>query len=183
MICLFGISLSVYPGWLKKRIRNQNYVIDTKRITRTRQGHHPYCGKYQNHTIQINNKILCTGCLGLSLGCLISIFFMIVYLIINPNLVVSLSFFIIFFGLFLIFFSYIEIVAKSGNKLLHIMSNIGLIIGFILITLGIFEITGQLVYGVLCIVFSILWLDTRIQLSNWLHRSICNNCIEECKMY
>ena len=83
----------------------------------------------------------------------------------------------------MIFLAYIEIVFPEKYMIFHIVSNVILVLGFIMVTISIFEIKGDKIYGVLGIIISVLWLDTRIQLSNYLHSSICSDCVKKCKMY
>jgi hypothetical protein len=182
--CLFGITLGFYPGWLKKYSRNGKEVkVVKKNIKRKREGHHPDCDKFQNHTILINNKKFCTGCLGLSLGCITSILLVIFYLIFDIIWSSIVVYFFVFIGLIMIFLSFIETMLPRKNGIIHIILNLFLVLGFLLVTISIFEITGNIIYGFIGIIFSVLWLDTRIQLSNWRHSLICLKCIEKCKMY
>lgn len=182
--CLYGCTLAFHPSWLKKYKKTKEPTkINQKTTKRKREGHHPDCKKFENHTILINEKKICTGCLGLSLGCITAIILVIIYL--NFDIIWSsvILHFFIFVGLVMIFLSYIETILPRKNKVFHIISNITLVLGFLLVTIGIFQITGNKIYGLIGIILSVLWLDTRIQLSNWRHSLICSTCIEKCKMY
>jgi len=186
IICIFGISLAFYPGWYRRITNFGNYnkqKQQTKKAVRKREGHHPDCNEFKNHSIKIKNKILCAGCLGLAIGSAISIFLMILYIFIENNQSSTIFQIIAFLGLIMIFFTFVEIMFPLSNAVGHVVSNIILVIGFLLITISIFEITGNKIYGAITVLFSFLWLDTRIHLSNWRHTLICNNCDENCKMY
>ena len=182
--CLFGYNLAFHPSWLKKYSKTNIQTKKNQRTTkRKREGHHPNCSKFQNHTILINDKKFCTGCLGLCLGCITAILLVIIYL--NFDIIWSsvILYFLIVIGLIMIFLSYIETVLTRKHRIFHIISNIALVLGFLLVTISIFEITGNKIYGLVGIILSVLWLDTRIQLSNWRHSQTCIKCIEKCKMY
>jgi hypothetical protein len=184
--CLIGISLAIYPGWhrrfLKRRIRTDgNQNIQKK--ARKREGHHPNCDHFKNHTVKIKNKLYCAGCLGIALGCIISIFIMIFYTLIIVKLSSTIFLLLIMLSLIIIGFVYMEIILFKRNTFIHIISNLLLVISFLVITISITEITGNKIYGVISIILSFLWLDTRIQLSNWHHTLICKKCDESCKMY
>lgn len=184
--CIFGISLAIWPSWHKKLVISRNHDANKQqeqKTNRERQGHHPNCNQFQNHIIRIKNKTYCAGCLGLTIGSIISIFFMIIYLIIASNNSLTTFHFFIILGFIIIGIIYIEIMLPIRHAVIHVISNIFLVIGFLLITIGIFEITGNRIYGFACILLSFLWLDTRIQLSNWRHGLICGNCTETCKVY
>ena len=155
----------------------------TQKTARKRKGHHPDCDQFQNHTIRIDNKTLCAGCLGLSIGAILSIFLMILYIVIRGELSFTTFYFFMFLGLIIISLVYIEIMLPIRYTIIHVISNVFLVISFLLIVVCIFEITGNKIYGAVSILLSFLWLDTRIQLSNWRHTLICKNCDENCKMY
>lgn len=185
-ICLFGISLAIYPGWFKRFTKQEKQNPNrkqTQKAARKRKGHHPDCDQFQNHTIRINNKMFCAGCLGLSIGAILSIFLMILYIVIGNELSFTTFYFFMFLGLIIIGLVYIEIMLPIRHAIIHVLSNAFLVIIFLLIVVCIFEITGNKIYGAVSILLSFLWLDTRIQLSYWQHSLICNNCTEQCKMY
>lgn len=184
--CLFGISLTIYPGWFKRFTRQEKQnpnVRQTQKVARKRKGHHPDCDQFQNHTIRIGNKTLCAGCLGLSIGAILSIFLMSLYIVVGSELSFTKFYFFMFLGLILIGLVYIEIMIQIRHTIIHIISNVFLVISFLLIVVCIFEITSNKMYGGVSIFLSFLWLDTRIRLSNLYHTWICKNCSETCKMY
>ena len=184
--CLIGITLAFYPGWIRRLIKNQSKKQPNKNIKKTnrkRIGHHPDCDKFRSHTIKIKDRVYCAGCFGLAIGCLISIILMLIY--IPLSLSFSSDIFKIFtmLGFFIIGFVFFEIMINNRNTLIHILSNSLFVIAFLIIVIGLIEITGDKIFGIISIIFSFLWLDTRIQLSKWHHGIICKNCNKSCKMY
>ena len=184
--CLLGISLTMYPGWYKRITKQRNHSIDihhSQKKARKRQGHHPDCNQFQNHTIKIKNKTLCAGCFGLSIGSLVSIVLMTVYISLAQNMPITLFYILLALAFIIIGLVYVEIIFPKRHSTVHIVSNISLVVSFFLITISIFEATGSIIYGITSVILSFLWLDTRIQLSNWRHTVICKNCSKICKMY
>lgn len=184
--CLIGISLTIYPGWYRKSLRRRIHtstIQQAQKTARKREGHHPNCHQFKSHTIKIKNKIYCAGCLGIALGCVISIFLMIIYIQIDIKLTLDIFHFLIILGLIIIGLVFAEIMLVKRNAFIHIIFNFLLVISFLVITISITEITSNKIYGLISIILSFLWLDTRIQLSNWHHTLICNNCDKSCKMY
>lgn len=183
--CLFGISIAIYPNWWKTflRIKHNKSNIISRKKSRKLQGHHPNCNNFKSHIIIIRNKPLCAGCLGLTFGSIISIFLMISFLFFLPiqPLITLYSLFII--GFIVIPLIYFEIKIHKRKVIIHIFSNIILIIGFFCLTFSIVEITRKPIYGILTIILCFFWLDTRIQLSKQQHSKICNTCIETCKTF
>lgn len=184
--CIFGISLAVYPQWLKKLTKHTTSHLDDikyKKKIRRYYGHHPDCGNFKNHIIEIKNKTFCAGCLGLSIGSMISIILMSIYVIAVKEESTIEFYYLIFFGLIIIGFIYVEIILTIRNAIIHVISNIFLVLSFFIVTISIFEITGNKVYGIISVIISFLFLSTRIQLSNWQHTRICERCNETCKVY
>jgi hypothetical protein len=184
--CVFGISLAIKPNWIQK-ISNRNTKpetgLQTKTKSRERQGHHPNCNQFKSHTIQIKNKIHCAGCIGLLLGGIISIVLVVIYLAFLSEIPFLVFQIFIISGFALISFNYLEIKLPVRNPRIHFVSNTLLIIAFLFVVIGMFHLTGNVLLGIFGVLFSFLWLDTRIQLSEWHHQSICKNCIEDCKEY
>lgn len=183
--CCIGITLALYPRWIRKITRkNIQMTQDIKeRPRRSFHGHHPECERFQTHTITIHKKTWCTGCLGLLIGSLASIFVMFIY-VLYPVRLSSLNFFmILFIGLFIIALIYIEIIVGSKYLGTHILSSAMLVPSFFLITMSVTELTGKMIFSVLTVLLCVLWLDTRVVISNARHRQTCSSCKESCKMY
>jgi hypothetical protein len=184
--CLIGVSLTIHPGWIRKSLKGIIKNSTTENIKKTdikREGHHPNCDKFKNHIFRFKSRVYCTGCLGLAIGCVISIILIIFYNSIYVKISPEIYFYLIIVGMIIVGFVFIEIISNKRNLYIHIISNSFLIIGFLIIIIGITEITGDKIYGIISIIFSFLWLDTRIQLSNWHHGKICSKCCKSCKMY
>ena len=184
--CISGVFLAKRPNQIKRFIKQGEYGKSKKHSQskiRKLQGHHPDCEQFKSHTIGIKDKILCSGCTGLLIGSIVSIFLM-GFFIVFPNRIKStiLQFFIIL-GIILIALNYIETVIPLRNTLLHLISNTLLVISFFFTTIGMFRLTGSVVYGIFGIILSFLFLDTRTQLSKWRHAKICRDCNENCKVY
>lgn len=185
LICFFGFSLSFYPRWYHNIILNKKkstIITEIDNKNRIKEGHHPSCIKFKNHVIKIKNKKYCAGCFGLGTGSLISIFLITYYLLFNNDEYSILYQYYFFLGLLFVILSFFEIFINK-NSILHILSNILLIIGFLIITISTLENTNNLIYGLIAILGSFLFLETRIQISIFKHINICDKCIEKCKMY
>ena len=184
--CVFGISLAVRPNWIKRFIERESHDAKKRKLRtklRGRQGHHPDCERFESHTIKIKDKVLCAGCTGLALGSIVSILLMGVYILLPNEIPPTLVNISIMPGLVLIALNCIETVIPTRNTLLHLISNLFLVIGFFFVVMGIFQSTGSMIYGIFGVLISFLWLDTRIRLSGWRHARICKDCNETCKVY
>jgi hypothetical protein len=183
--CLLGISFTISPNWIRryrtqKTKREKNQAITANRMF---QGHHPDCSLFQKHTLFWKNKTWCAGCLGLLIGLCASIIFMITYLFTTSTPPKMISSLLILLGVFICMFVFFEVVYRNNHPLLHVFSNSLFAPSFFLITINVVGLTGNIVFGLFTILLCFLWLDTRIQLSSWRHRSLCMKCPESCKMY
>jgi len=184
--CLIGISLATNPGWIKRKIRGaiQDFnKKNNKKQARKRIGHHPDCDRFRSHIIKIKENVYCAGCLGLAIGCLISIILMTVYLAFSLNYSSNIFLYLTILGFLIIGIVFIEVLINNRNILIHIISNSLLILSFLIILIGITELTRSISFGIICIFLTFLWMDTRIQLSKWHHSIICKKCDKSCKMY
>jgi len=186
VICLFGVSLTFYPRWYKRFKTDEKTEDDEqqnkKNLIRHRKGHHPDCDQFKKHTLKIKNKTICAGCTGLALGSIISIILISIYLFFTVNYPVFFHLLLIL-GLIMVFQIYLEIVIPKRNAIIHTLSNVLHVVGFLLIVISIFETTGNVIYTSIAILFSFLFLDTRVQLSCYNHSLICKKCKKDCKMY
>jgi len=183
--CIFGISIAIYPNWWRKNKKNTDHASDLSKgkTGKSFQGHHPDCSMFRSHIIIIKNKPRCAGCLGLIIGSLVSIFLMTLYLVIQFRLSIIMYYIFIIIGIFVLIFVYGEIILLKRQTFVHIILNILLIFSFLIITISVFEITKNLVYGVLTVLLCLLWLDTRIYISKYQHQRICASCKQSCKTY
>lgn len=183
--CVFGVSLALRPGWYKKNSKHQNGDLKDKKIKMHKikfRGHHPNCRKFNNHIINTKKKVYCAGCLGLALGSIISILLMSIYIFILDKLQ-SIFYLSLPIGFIMIIIIYSEITLSIRKPIIHVISNIFLVISFLIIVISILEITGNIIYGLIGVLLSFLWLDTRVQLSILQHTFICKDCNKFCKIY
>ena len=183
---LFGISLAFFPSWYKKIFptgKSNPDIKNDKKMLRMRKGHHPDCDSFKNHVIRFGEKVYCTGCIGLAIGSILSIFLILVYFLFPYDISSYVFSFLFFLGLIMIAFNFIEIMFPVRNRYVHIFSNVLIALGFFLIIIGIFELTGSISYAIIGLIFSFLFLITRIQLSHRRHSLICKFCSKKCKMY
>ena len=185
LCCAAGISFSIRPNWVRRYFSQKKNSEEEKIEKKNRlfQGHHPDCLTFQGHTIHWRNATWCAGCLGLLIGSCASIVVMTLYIITDFTLQKMILYLLMVLGLFFVFFVFIEIIQRSKHPWFHVFSNSLLLPGFLLITISIMGLTGTLVYGLFTILLCFLWLDTRVQLSQWRHRTLCRKCPESCKMF
>jgi hypothetical protein len=185
LCCVFGISFSLRPNWVRLFIRKKEETTANRSqaVQRLFHGHHPDCETFENHRWMSQNKTWCAGCLGLLIGCLLSIILMILYVVVSLHLSPMISRLFLFLGLVIIALVYLEIIQKRHHASIHVLSNGMLVLSFFFITVSIIELLGKVEYGLYTILLCMLWLDTRVQLSRWHHNRLCRSCPQLCKTY
>lgn len=181
--CVLGIVSSlklVRFGMRKPASRTLEDEADLER--RRRVGHHPDCDRFESHVVLIGTRRMCGGCLGLALGSSIALVSMAYYLsggIIapahDPWLVLS--------GIVLVLLALVETAMRSRLAKVHVLANAILVIGFLLTTVGVSSATGSGAAGLFATMICLLFIDTRVRISEWKHANICQKCGRPCRSY
>jgi uncharacterized membrane protein len=183
---LFGISLALRPGWTRRspKVRGHAYISEENgKDTRRMIGHHPDCEEFKDHVMEFMGRKVCSGCTGLALGSIVAIFLTIAYVALQIKEEAWVLWIILILGMGLIALSFADIILSVGESMLHNRINTFLAIGFFLVVASVHQLTGRVAFGLIAIIISFLWLDTRIQLSSKRHRDICAACDRSCKAY
>jgi hypothetical protein len=187
-ICILGILASAFPSQCSQTIhfrrKTNDFSSNYLKVKKVRiQGHHPMCNEFAHHTVRLYSKTYCTGCLGMIIGALLSLFGTVFYQFITFDFQTAVIIFWI--GFLIIGYSLLQSIlfgAKSVSA--RLFFNITFVLGTFFILTGVSEIGGSLVlYGFL---FSLIiyWILTRIILSRWKHRKICASCkVKSCNLY
>jgi len=187
IISLGGIYSAFRPGrfrrifFAKKHKKNRykkNEVTDIKL-----KGHHPTCNSFKNHVILLGDSVYCAGCNGLVLGSILAISIMGIYMVLDYSVSQPLTDLIFTLGFLFVLLNYIDTLYYHNTPVLHVISNTMLTCGFLCIVIAVSEKTGEASFGIIAIIFSVLWLDVRIHLSQYKHKYICSQCAKNCKYF
>lgn len=184
-ICIVGIIAVFLPNKCAKLFdaKNGSYKSDVEssnqNLSYTIRGHHPSCDMFSTHILQINNKIYCSACLGLLIGCLIALPLGILFFFFDLLIYIN-GFFIVLLGIIFVIFGLLHF---KFNKLLRFFFNTTFVLGSMFILIGIDDLIKSLFIDLLCIFLIIFWLLTKIIFSKWNHETICFKCeIKRCKI-
>ncbi len=117
------------------------------------------------------------------MGATASILLMSLYVAFPVTLPVGALWILLGLGLAFVAAKFVETLLPLQGASSRLVSNGLLVVGFFLVVVGALELTGSVVFGVLGVVVSFLFLDTRIHLSRWRHVAACRDCDEDCKVY
>jgi len=146
-----------------------------------RVGHHPDCEGFRDHTIGLRGRIYCCGCLSLAFGSGIAICLM-TMLMLFTNIAPTNGPHLVLLGLLIVTIAFVDAWVHR-QRWVHILTNVLLPVGFLLMTVGVTEATGDGALGLVAVLISVLFMDTRISISRWKHEEICRRCGRGCKAY
>ena len=141
------------------------------------RGHHVGCAPYSTHVIHIGNKVFCATCSGLLVGAVIVL--VCVGLVFFGNLTISENPFVpvaagvagVIAGLL-----YPVVPARFQHGFTRFLAGVLLAVGSFLILAGVEEAVASFSLDIFFVVFSVLWLATKMSLSQWEHRRLCTRC-------
>jgi hypothetical protein len=180
--CVIGIILSLGPNRLHPLRKNARRNDSRGNVDRAWIGHHPDCGTFGDHLIGINGHRYCAGCLGLALGSVISLAFIVLYLLVPP-VDVPMGRWLVVIGMCVVTICMVEVAWHPLVPSLHVLFNLTLPIGFLVVIVGVTSSSTDVMLSLIAILICFLWLDTRIQISDWKHSKTCGTCDRSCRAY
>ena len=183
-ICCIGILVGIFPSKCSQlfHFRGQVRRLKKKEISTLKattfklRGHHPTCGKFSSHVLQLGDLTWCAGCMGLVTGGIISFFGSFFYFFWGFNVGESslLIFWLGLLGIFLGLFQHR--ISKGKNAAVHFFLNVALVLGAFLLLLGVDKLTESFVTDFYLLALIIYLIITRITLSKREHKRICAAC-------
>ncbi|MGZ4936970.1 MAG: hypothetical protein ACXV4C_10545 [Halobacteriota archaeon] len=174
---------SVYPNsHHKASLHRQDSLQATSSIAgiTVTHGHHPRCERYRQHEFRLGEKTLCSACLGLFTGALISLAAACyIFLLQRPfDPPYGLASVVGALGVMIGVVSYV--VTKTQGPAGRFFINAFMIVGMLLALIGADRSSQSLALNVLLISTCMLALFTRILLSQDRHDQICRTCEQSC---
>lgn len=181
VICVLGIFAAVFPrrcsGTFHFRKEKRNLTPDD-RSSLALKGHHPDCGKFSAHVIDVSEHRLCAACTGLSLGAVVALIGTAFYFSGGWH-IDEMSFHTVVIGVVGVIFGFVQLRFRGFIRL---CLNALFVVGAFLILVGIDESVQSLFVDTFLIALIVFWLLTRIMLSQWDHSRICQNCESPCEI-
>jgi hypothetical protein len=185
---IIGISMALRPNWRSRYRRGPlsgtGASVDGKPLPGPpRRGHHPDCDAFMDHTITWSGRTRCAGCTGLTVGASAAILLTAMYAF-DPVLVLWTSGpGLVMAGVALVALDLFASVTGGLDPRAGMGLNALMMVGFTMVSVGLLETTGELTWGLVGVVNSALWMDSRIQVSRWNHAALCAACQKECVAY
>jgi hypothetical protein len=184
VVCVLGIFSVLYPDSCAGIIgfKNQDKTVHSLPVSRAKvlRGHHATCKPYSTHIIKIGNRVFCATCSGLLVGAVIVLVGVGFFFVGNLGLsekpftlftIVSVGAVGIVAGLL-----YPIIPPKFHRGFTRFFAGILLAVGSFLILAGVEEAAKNFLLDFFFVALSVLWLATKMSLSQWEHQRTCARC-------
>jgi hypothetical protein len=184
LICISGIIAAFTPSKCSRAFdltgKDQQTDVDTKTATApvTLKGHHPDCREFSSHIIQVRGHVLCAACTGLVSGALITFFGVILYFFGEWELALTGFPFVLVGEVGVV----LGLVQLKSKRFVRSMLNAFFVLGAYSVLIGIDTLAGNALVDFYVIGIILVWVWTRILLSQWDHNRICCDCKLECKI-
>jgi hypothetical protein len=149
---------------------------DVQRDSVSSEGHHPNCGRFSNHTIQLRGNSYCAACTGLLIGGAMAMCVTFLYFFLGLS-AESIGFPAVLTGLFGPALGLVQFKFKSWIRL---SANVLFVLGSCLILIGIDKLMHNVFVDVYLTGLVLLWILTRVMISQWDHCRICLACDFSC---
>lgn len=170
LICALGIIAGVSPASI-------SFYGAERRDGDGVSGHHPDCGRFNGHTVNLLGKRRCAGCTGLVIGAAASLVGLALEL--GPRGPGIETMF--WGGVVLVGLGLAQHFIDLGNEWVHLSLNTWFVVG----TWFMFESIQALGLGVGVQVYflsmTVFWVWARIRASQWTHVGVCRGCTERCE--
>jgi len=188
LICILGAIAVFFPRrcsrvvFLKKWEKTPQ--LDETRMTtflgfKLTHGHHPKCESFSDHELQIGNKTFCAGCTGLLIGALISLVTVSAYFLSRVQ-IDKAAVPLVGFGFITVLVGLLTPVFIAGRGVTRLATNAFLILGMSSILIGADTLLHNVQIDLYLMALDVLWLMTRVSLSQLNHERMCANCIRKC---
>lgn len=183
-VCTLGILGVFFPSkcsalFLVHRKEKKQDLRASHATALALRGHHPRCDHYSRHVLNVGRKRLCATCSGLFVGALIGLagvgafFFGNVQIRLNAMLAVAVGVVGVALGLLQ------SLLPRLQNGVTRLFTGTFFVAGTSLILIGIEEVTRSVSMDLFVVALSVLWLMTKISLSQRDHMRICSRCSSE----
>jgi protein-S-isoprenylcysteine O-methyltransferase Ste14 len=190
-ICLLGILAGISPS----RCNQLCMHIQTKMIGHEEQdsttrgktdisfaGHHPNCGSFSSHMLQIGGRVYCAGCFGLVVGASIALIGSGCYVFLHSLSAESVP--VIFWsGLAGVTLGLLQYELFINKASFHFLLNVIFVLGAFLLLVGVNEMNSSLSINAYFLLVILFLINVRSTLSRLEHEKICAICrLEDCSM-
>ncbi len=168
LICAFGIVAGVSPSAFSF---SKGERVDGQGVS----GHHPDCGLFAGHTVNLFGSPRCAGCTGLVVGALVSLAGI---LLLSPSNLIGKT--TLWVGVLFVGLGLAQHFIDLGNGWFHLVLNILLVTGSWFMFDSISSAELGLPVQVYFLLITVFWIWVRIRVSQFTHVDVCAGCTDRC---
>jgi len=193
LVSVVGLSMALSPNWIGRVFRQAPHgpapgaggpgEVDDGMPRRARLGHHPDCGRFDGHRLRSGEGAHCAGCTGLAAGSLVGIALAIALALVPSVLDGAWARAVLYAGTALVLADLVTDIVPGRPAAAHAALDALMVVGAFMAVVGTLWSTRSLGYGLLAVLVTVMWVDTRVTLSAWRHIDTCGRCPEGCKAY
>jgi hypothetical protein len=181
LICAWGSLTAVFPRKCSMAHETQmgRALMGTDVKTAfpvSSEGHHPDCGGFSAHIIRFGGNRICAACAGLLIGGVIAMIVTSLYFFFGLDAGL-ISFSAVLIGQLGLVSGLIQFKLKSWARS---AANVLFVLGSSLMLIGVDQLVGSAFLDTYVVGLVILWILTRVMISQWDHRRICLSCGFSC---
>ena len=140
------------------------------------EGHHPNCGNFSAHKIQFKGTSYCAACTGLLMGGVVAMIVTALYFFFGLN-AGPVSFPAVLVGQLGLASGLIQFKFRSWTRS---AANLLFVLGSSFMLIGVDQLVGSVFVDIYVSGLIVLWILTRVMISQWDHRRICLSCGFSC---
>jgi hypothetical protein len=182
-ICLAGALAVAYPNSCSNLLKFKQIKSIAKGSqgfhSQSMRGHHPDCEPFSSHILSFGNRRFCATCTGLLTGAAIATAGTIGWVFLNfgffvhPFLLSLVGAACVLLGLFY------HTTPKLGQGLIRFFASAFFVMGTFLILISVEEAVASISLDLFVVALSVLWILSKIALSQREHWLVCSTCKPE----
>jgi hypothetical protein len=181
VVCVLGIFAVLYPAscagivGFKRRGKTVHSFHDAH--VKVLRGHHVSCEPFSSHVIKIGERVFCASCSGLLVGAVVALVGVGLFFF-GDLRVGEVSFVAVLVGVGGVaaglLYPFVPVKFQSGVT--RFLAGVFLAAGSFLIVAGVDEAARSFSVDLFAVALSVLWIATKISLSQWEHKKTCAQC-------
>jgi hypothetical protein len=176
LICILGILAALFPNKCSETFHFREAMRSSVSYQILVASHHPDCQRFSAHVLRIRGRMRCAACYGLLLGAVVALVGAVLYFFSGWQIGDARSLPALI-GVLGVFAGFLQSKFKAYVRL---TLNSLFVLGGFLCLVGIDQTSQDFAIDLFLIMVITFWILTRVQLSQWDHSRICDNCESPC---
>jgi hypothetical protein len=178
LICILGIFAALFPNRCSEAFHFREAMLSAISRQSLSASHHPDCERFSAHVVHIKGRVRCAACTGLLLGAVIALGGALFYFFSGWQ-IESAGFLSVLIGVLGVLAGFLQLRFRGRVRL---TLNSLFVLGAFLCLVRTDQTSQNLAIDLFSVMLIIFWILTRIQLSQWDHSRICDDCESPCRV-